>query len=451
MIRFRPSHGAVFVGAVGLLLLTACQKGGPVGEGQGPKSVRVQYGGDASVNSLRTVECATFGLNAIATFDGDRGKTDSAVTSRVTWSSSNPGVIDVSNGDIPVAPGSSSYYPAGTVIARTVGSAVIRADYAGLSNGFSVSALPISSARIAPALTRMAPDSNTTFKLYVQAQTDQLEQDLTSSAVWSLPGSSPAAQVSSGSTVKAATEPLDSAFTLEAKLYTCDRDVTQTMSLGEVDHLQLSYEQPTSTSDVPLLIGDLIRVDAVFKDSSAPLQNLSGQVETDAQALGYNPGIATISTTSTTTVTVGGVTRLEPNQYLLVTGNSSALDSPIAFQVRYDKTVLDLKAATRVFTFQNIDLVDMRVDASTATLQFPALGKLNAYATFKGEGFERPISRYVNWTVADATLLAVSNGLDGGLLTPANLAGDTTVYTKVNSTAAAIPEQTTRVTVKSQQ
>lgn len=449
MIRSRLSRGAVVLGAVGLLLLSACKNGDPIGKGQGPTAVRVAYGAETS--SLQTVECATVPLAAIATFDGDKGKSDSTVTSRVIWSSSNPGVIDVSNGDIPTAPGSRTFYPPGTVIARTIGSAVIRADYAGLSGGFSITAKAISSTRIAPALTRMAPDSQATFKLYAQPQTDQLEQDLTASAIWSLPGTSPAAMVGSGSTVQAFVSPLDSNFTLEAKLYTCDRSITQTMSLGEIDHLQLSYEQPIATSNVPLRIGDLIRVDAVFKDASAPVQNLSDQVEADAQALGYNPGIATISTTATSSVTSGGVTRLEPNKYLLVTGNVDAVGSPIAFQLTYDKTVLDIKVPTRVFTFQDVDLVDMHLDASTADLQFPNLGKLNAYGTFKSESFERPISRYITWTVADGSLLSVSGGLDGGLLVPANLAGITTVFADVSSTAAAIPEQTTVVTVKAQQ
>lgn len=451
MIHSGLSRGAVFIGAVGLLLLSACKNGSPVGEGQGPKSVRVAYGTETS--SLQTVECATVPLSAIATFDGDHGRTDSTVTSRVIWSSSNPGVIDVSNGNIETAPGSRSFYPAGTVVARTIGSAVIRADYAGLSAGFSITAKPISSARIAPALTRMAPDSRTTFKLYVQPQSDQLEQDLTSSAVWSLPGSSPAAVVSASSVVQAYAGPLNSAFTLEAKLYTCDRSITQQMSLGEIDHLQLSYEQPATTSDVPLLLGDLIRVDAVFKDAAAPAQNISSLVEADAEALGYNPGIATVtnSIATTSSVTKNGVTRLEPNQYLQVTGNVDAVNSPIAFQLTYDKDVLNLKVPTRVYTFQDIDIVDMRLDAGTASLQFPALGKLNAYATFKGESFERPVSRYVGWSVADSSLLSVSSGFDGGLLVPANLSGLTTVFANVRSTAAAIPEQTAVVSVQSQQ
>lgn len=451
MIRVLQSRGAVLIGAAGLLLLSACSGGNPIGEGQGPKYIRIQYGPDASLNSVQFVECATFGLNAIAVFDGDRGETSNAVTSRVVWSSSNPGVIDVSNGDIPVAPGSLNFYPPGTVIARTIGSAAIRADYAGLSAGFNVTAKPIVGTRIAPALTRMAPDSRTTFKLYVRAQSDQLEQDLSSSAVWSLPGSSPAAFVSNGSTVQAAVGPLDSQFTLEAKLYTCNRDVTQVMSLGQVDHLQLSYEQPTSTSNVPLRISDLVRVDAIFTDASAPPQNLSDQVEADAAAAGYNPGLATIGVASTTSVTDGSGTRLEPNNYLTVTGNSSALNSPIAFQLRYDKTVLDLRATTRVYTFQNIDLTSMHLDTSSATIQFPALYKFNALGTFAGEAFERPISRYVSWVVADGTLAAVANGTDGGLLTPANLAGLTTLYANVNSSAGAIPEKTALVTVKAQQ
>ena len=88
--------------------------------------------------------------------------------------------------------------------------------------------------------------------------------------------------------------PLDSPFVLEAHLYTCDRTISQTMQLGAVSDLQLSYEQPADVA-VPLRMDDRVRVAAAFVDPSAPPQNLSAQVDVTT-ADGYAPDIASTIT-----------------------------------------------------------------------------------------------------------------------------------------------------------
>lgn len=440
-------RGALAGAAV--LLCAACNGGDPIGDGKGPTGLGVSYNG-STATEFQTIECATFQLNANAVFSNDHGGNSSTsdVTARVNWTSSNPGVIDVSNGNIPTYEGSGAYFPAGTVIARTTGNAIIRATYAeSMSASFSVGAGPIAGLRLDPVLTRMAPDSQTTFKLYVQPKDDQVEQDLTASAVWSVPTASSAASLSGTSTVIAHGSPLDSPFVLEAHLYTCDRTISQNMQLGAVSGLQLSYEQPT-TAAVPLRLDDRVRVDAAFADTRAPLQNLSAQVDV-SNAEGYAPDIASTTTVAATTATRSdGSTLLSANSYLLIGGLQK--DKPIKLKLTYDQARLDLITYTREYTFANIDLIDLRIDPLSSSVTYPGLGQLQAYAHFE-DGIERPVTRFVNWTTTTPDLLTViDTGTDGGLLEPENLSGTARVYADIDSSVQGNLEQNVLVDVHKQ-
>ncbi|MGH8444306.1 MAG: hypothetical protein ACREVL_03515, partial [Solimonas sp.] len=428
-----------------VLLLPACKNSNPVGEGKGPTSVKVTYNGS---DALQTVECSTTQLAATATFEGDNGSSESDVTTRVAWTSSNPGVIDISNGDIETFPGSGSFFATGTVIARTTGTAIIRAAYAdALFATFSVEADAIGSLRISPALTKMAPNSVTTFALYVQPQTDQLEQNLTTSAVWTVPTSSSAASLTGTSTVQAYGTPLNSNFILEAHLYTCDRTVSQTMQLGAVSGLTLNYEQPTASA-VPLIINDAVRVEAKFTDTSAPAQNLSDQVDV-ATATGYASDIATTSVGAGAVIAQSdGTTVLGSDTYLLVAGSQK--NKPVMFKLTYDQSGLNLVTYTREYTFADIDITSLRIDPTSFTLQYPNLGHLYTYGTFE-DGVERPITRYTSWSTTTTDLLTVEgSGNDGGLLTPANLSGTARVYASVTSSVQGDLEENIKVDVLKQ-
>lgn len=447
MMQSHAYRGALLGAAV--LLCSACNGGDPIGKGKGPTALAISYAG-TNATEFQTIECAAFQLNAAATFSSDDGgnSTTGDVTARVHWTSSNPGVIDVSNGDIPTYEGSGAYFPAGTVIARTTGNAIIRATYAeSMTASFSVGAGAIESLRLDPVLTRMAPDSQTTFNLYVQPQDDQVEQNLTASAVWSVPTASSAANLSGTSTVVAHGSPVDSSFVLEAHLYTCDRTISQSMQLGTVSGLQLSYEQPTSAA-VPLKLDDRVRVDAAFTDTTAPLQNLSAQVDV-TNADGYAPDIASTATVvATTTTRSDGSTVLSSNSYLLIGGLQK--DKPVKLKLTYDQARLDLVTYTREYTFADTDLLDLRIDPLSTSVTYPGLGQLQAYAHFE-DGIERPVTRFVNWTTTTPDLLTVVNtGTDGGLLEPENLSGTARVYADIDSSVQGNLEQNVLVDVHKQ-
>lgn len=450
------TRGAIAGAALGLLSqLAACNGVDPTGDGGGPVAVRIQS--SDSTSELQTVECAATQLTAIATFTGGSAG-DHDVSTRVTWTSSNPGVIDVSNGEIETAPASGDYFPAGTVIARTTGDAIIRADYAGLYASFSVSADAIASMRISPALTRMAPDSQTNFRLYVRPKSDRLEQDFTDSATWRVPSNSSAAEMASYSTVQAHANPLETPFTVEARLYACDRSITRELRLSRPLALQLSYEQPQDAA-VPLVLGDRIRVDAVFDDANAPPQNLSAQVNVET-ASGYAPDIAEASATlgqvqsSDDDSTCNALsltapcTYLELNDYVQVSGLQK--NKVVQLSFGYDPSGLNLSVLSRPYLFADTDATSLRLAARNAQLQFPNLGQAEAYAGF-ADGIERPVTRYVSWSTEDSDLLSVTRtGIDGGLLVPQNLTGTARIYGSLASAAEGEIEEDLSVSVRKQ-
>lgn len=116
----------------GLLALTGLGLGAcsnSVGSGVAPSYLVLTRPGTLStVNSLQMYECLTTGLSALMYFsNGSVGN----FTGRVKWSSSDTGVVQVSNGDIPI-PGTTSDYPNGTLVPTHTGTAIVTADYYGI-------------------------------------------------------------------------------------------------------------------------------------------------------------------------------------------------------------------------------------------------------------------------------------------------------------------------------
>lgn len=386
-----------------------------IGEGSAPTGIKISFEGIE--DGYQTYECAAFQLAATARFEGN-DDSDGDVTSRVTWSSSNPGVIDVSNGEIEAEPGSGTYFPAGTVIARTAGTAVIRADYVGLSDDFGVTADAIGNLEIRPALTRMAPGSKQAFTLDVTFEDDEPERDLTSSAVWTLPTAGAPATLTLTSTVQAVTDPLDRPFVLEARLFTCDRNVVRELSLGTVAQLRLSYEQPQDLP-LPLVLTDEIRAEAVFEDAAAAPQNLSDQLEVE-QTLGDDDYAS---------IAIG--------EYLTLAGGKA--DVQAQFSLRYEP--LDLEVPTRVYSFADIEMLSLRVTPERSDLFYPDTLQLEAFGLFE-DGYERPVRRNVSWTSFNEDLVAVTaSGTDIGEVTPLGFEGEASVEARTSNSEGEIKDE----------
>lgn len=383
-----------------------------VGSGSGPVGLKLSYG--AATEIYQTYECAAFRLTATALFDGG-STTEGDVTDRVKWTSSNPGVIDVSNGEIEAESGSGTTFPAGTVIARSAGTAVIRADYIGYSAEFGITADPIAALQITPALSHMAPESQQTFKLEVVFADGDPAQDLTASAVWALPTADAPASLVDISTVQALSDPLNRSFVLEAGVFTCDRRASLNLMLDRISELRLSYEQP---QDVPVPLGysDQIRVEALFRDAQAEPQNLASQVEIE-QVLGD-----------------ADYANVAAGEHLTVNGLTA--DQPAQFRIRY--APLDLDVLTRSYSFSSTEIQSLRLSPERSELLFPDTLQLQAYGLF-ADGIERPVRRNVAWESLNPELVSVETaGIDAGEVTALGLKGDATIEARTTNSEGVV-------------
>jgi hypothetical protein len=116
--------------------LGACSN--EVGEGVAPKSLLITNIAPAPITpvaSVQAYQCLTSALRAVMVFsNGQEGN----FSARVIWSSSNPGVVEISNGDIPV-PGGTGFYARGVLIGVGAGNATITASYSGITASTDVS------------------------------------------------------------------------------------------------------------------------------------------------------------------------------------------------------------------------------------------------------------------------------------------------------------------------
>src|SRR5882757_5826531 len=116
------------------LSLAACS--GAVGSGNAPQRAEITASGTLNqVATLRMYQCLTSAVSAVVFF------TDNSVgdfTARVKWSSSNPGAVMVSNGDIPVRDGT-GFYANGVLVPAGPGNAIVTADYFGIQAQLAVS------------------------------------------------------------------------------------------------------------------------------------------------------------------------------------------------------------------------------------------------------------------------------------------------------------------------
>jgi len=378
-------------------LLVACDLS--VGDGTAPTAVFIRYNGLGG--DLQTLECTAPQLSAVVRMEGNGKISEGDVTPLVKWSSSNPGVIDVSNGDTEVEPGSGSYFSAGTVIARTAGSAIIRIDYVGLSASFSVTADPILGLTITPELTQLAPGSRQTFKLEAKLEENTPPADVTINATWRVPSGSVPVGIINTSTVQVQSDPVGQPFTLEAQLLACDRRAQRVLQLGALQSLRVTHEQPEGLT-VPLTSTDQIVVEGIFADTSAPPQNLSLQLESE-QSVG-DPDEATLSAAA---------------ESLVISGLKAA--RPLQFRLRYDPQ--DLEVDTRVVEFADLELKQLRIAPDEITLVYPDTFTLEAYGLF-ADGYERPVRRGLAWRTLDPSVLGViASGEYAGEITPSGIEG----------------------------
>ncbi|MFI4980172.1 MAG: hypothetical protein ACHQIO_07480 [Nevskiales bacterium] len=271
------------------LPLAACS--GAVGQGNAPKLLVISRSGvsvseTAGLASLRMYECLPSVLAATMYFqDGSSGD----FTARVHWSSSDPGTLKISNGDIAVANGSGSYYAPGTLVPVISGSVIATADYDGISAQIAISIGTPQSITVKTLVdgNEIVPDgryfslgAGTTQSLQVTAWLDGVETDVSSYAGWSLlqPNDSEAT-IDAGSGLITAVAAGSQLLTPVAGFAPCTLNNISDPSNAldfTVQHIQGIAIEPEFSGNPQLIVGNTEKMNVVATLDDGYAQNLNG-------------------------------------------------------------------------------------------------------------------------------------------------------------------------------
>lgn len=372
------------------LLLAACSDVVPE-EGTEPVALEVNIGGTKTLASLN--ECILNQATALLYFDGNLGLSSGDFSARSSWVSSDPGVVAVSNGELPAASGG-GFYAAGVLLPRRTGVAQITASYLDFRSTITVEVQPVI-LNLEPALTDLAERSTQAFDLKITTASG-LSTTSAEGQQWSIDQAISNANVSTAGLVTANSAG-DGRFTLRAQPIGCDRSATLSLKVSAIDHLELLREQP----DAPLPVGisDLLRIEAHFAGSGSLPQELTSQMQFEAddeEVLGLGVVGDALRVLALAEGSSGGTASFEP-------------DNGPAFSI-----------ALPSYSVQELEPTSLRLNPQELRLVYPATGELTALAGYT-DGIERPVSRHVSWSSSDSNLIGVSTvGESYGTVSTAN-------------------------------
>lgn len=417
--------------AAGLILLQAACS--PTGNGIGP--VRLVVNGPTGLvdaPSARIFECIRNPITATLYFsDGSAGN----FTNRVVWSSSNPAVVRVSNGDEPAPAPSTGFFANGVLTPVAPGTATVTATYLGLTDSIQVSVgtpanlkvhvvNPQNGQRIDPPGNSFRIGVSTLQDLSVTASLDGVETNLDGAASWAFDAPNTAiATIDAGSGVVtgvAAGGPL----VARASFAPCALSASTSVSVAPVQALSIVPEFGTANLIVPN--SEAFTVLADFGDGPEQDVSLQSTLSSSLAAAGtFSTGIGT--TNLLFALTAGGPFNVTAT---IKQGDATITSAPVAVT-----TVTD--------TLQSIAVTPASasiVAGSNQVAQFTVTGSYLSGAT-------QPVTRLASWATTDATIGQVLTGtqLAGQAVSTGTTPGTVTLTATVPS-ATVTPTATATLT-----
>jgi hypothetical protein len=399
------------------------------------------------------------------------------VTPRVTWSSSDPTVIQLST--TPGAEGSASALRAGsTVVTATFGALVEKTP-------FTVGPAVLQEVSVGP--------SNVTLALHTQVQftatglyTDGTKQDLTAQASWTCSNTA-VATVSDTEASRGSTEAVAAGLAIINATYGSHTGSgALTVSPATLTSIQIA----TSAGSIPLGVGAQLNAVGVFSDqSNQPLTQqvtwtssdpmiaaVSNDPATKGQVSAFSAGIVSITASlqgvqsaQQVEVTSATLTTLlvQPNGVSVIAGTSQQYkaiglysdgtkqdltgqavwlsDTPASATITATGLLQGLTpgmpkisvtmGAARASTFAyvvNASLTSIAVTPGSVSLPAGLSRRFQATGTYSN-GVTRDVTGEATWTSSDTTVATVSNAVSSsGLATGAGVAGAATVSAAIN-------------------
>lgn len=362
-----------------VLALAATLAGcGGLGQGNGPVSAAIlPQGGLSGDASTKAFTCLPKSLGFIVTFnDGSAGD----FASRTTFTSSNPAVARVSNGDIAVPEQTGLVYLRGTILPGSPGTTTITANYLSFSRSIVVTVRDPQSFKITPATIDVAAKS--VGDLNVVMVLDGVETAVDSAVSWAFVTPNTAVATIGELTGLISGVAAGGPLTARARIPGCGLTADATVNVANLQSLALTREFGSNPN---LIVGTSEKVIATGTLDNGRTQDLSGQVTyttSDASALSFFGGSLA-------------------NLALAVKASS-------AVQIGASFTTLSIAAAPITITpvadsLSSISVSPTAVDVlAGANTSFKATGNYASGAT-------QDLTRHVGWNSSDFALANIQS------------------------------------------
>lgn len=424
---------------LGSSVLAGC---GGLGEGVLPVSAAIlPLGGLTGAASAKAYKCLNTGVSYILTFsDGSRGD----FTLRSTYSSSNPSVAKVSNGDLPIpnADGMDSgfFYPRGTIVPVSTAPAgvptTITVQYLSFSDTIDVTVDTPQNFRIVPADADLAAKS--TLDLALFADLGGVETSLDSVATWAI--ETPDTTIA---TINAATGTLtgvkadSKVLVAKPAILGCPSSILNEQANVVVDTLQsLALTKEFASND--LVVATTERITATGTLANGKTQDLSNQVT-------YTATHTADTTSSNALVFFSGLL-----SNLVIANRAETTPAQInAKFILSAATTSSAEVAISTATPLSVTPVAAVLDSITVTPSTKAVlagevTQFNIVGTYDGGARTQDITRHVGWTSSDTvratvqtTTASLVNGSAGRTATAGSGAGTMPVTITATTTNGA--------------
>lgn len=383
---------SLLVPVAAAMLVSACSG---IGDGSRPESLEIVRN-PATVrlgtHSHKSFVCFPDQMVAILTqTNGDQG----VFSDRVTWSSSNPEVALISNGDIPFPDDDTQVYARGVLMPQAAGTTTITAKFSNLSASYDVVVEAPESFTLTPADPALALFSSQQMKL--EAKLGGYTRDVTAAVNWSFDEAATddttdeIATFNSGSAGLILVNKKVGTLTARAKLAACPENSASAQLAANLSStvtvlppvsitVARQFDNGDGTVD-PIVVGnsEALTVTAHFDgtDKTQDVSGLSGTTAADA------------------TIAAGAINRIfgraDGSTTVKVQYPSFAVDGFTQLEATLPVTVI-----TR--TLQSIAIVP----ASPTMTALSSL-QLQALATYQ-DGATQDVTRFVKWTTSDTKL-----------------------------------------------
>ncbi len=442
MLRFASLQKLVIAGSL-VLATAACNIGG-IGDGNKPDSVEiVRVTGLLDRTTNKSYVCFTDRLQLIGRFTD--GQVGDYTNRNATWTSSNPSVLQVSNGDIPLPSQADLFFPRGTLIPRSAGTAVISVDYVGLKTSYEVEVRTPEAFEIQTPQLVIAP--NTLGGLVLAATIDGRELDVTPAAAWSFVQDAEFTDdfATIGATtgvVAARGETTGVTLTARATLELCPElegidNLTANVVVSEIQSIAITREfADAPDNELVRNTTDLLTVTATL--ASGDTQNLTAQ-----QSITY--------ASDATTIAIPGAAGVRNLVSGLAVGTANITATWTGVDPDPENDDIDpptLPSAPLPLTIVEDTISALEVTPAGATIRVGGRVQFAAEATYTAVPTRKQgVTRHIAWTSSDTDEVALStNGFSGGLAGSVN-DEPTTAPVEITATATISGSGDTAVTV----